>query len=160
MEKVNMNSKNNTSSNNKIKDKGKIKGYRFRCQYQKGVTCISDSVESYKPITSCQIIISLSKLAMKVKDQLGKKAGGKVALQVLKIHEFVIRELYNKNNIGHGNSHSYYLDKRNKNKEQRSERIDIQFVGEYGAKDNQYKLIETYIKKYRKFKHWDKILQS
>ena len=46
-----------------------------------------------------------------------------------------------------------------KNKEKRSERVDVEFRGCYGTKDKS-SVIEKYIKGYRKLKHWDSILNS
>ena len=68
---------------------------RFRCQYQKGEhTYVSVVVESENPISSSQIIHALAALAIKVKNKCGKKKGGRVALQVLKIHEYVIKNIH------------------------------------------------------------------
>ena len=64
---------------------------RFRCQYQRGKTYVSETCENQEPITSSQILISLAILVNKVKNEVDWKTGGKVALQVLKIHEFVIK---------------------------------------------------------------------
>ncbi len=120
---------------------------RFRCQYQKKGKCISDSIEKETPITSIQIIVSLCRLATKVRNEVSKKAGEKVALQVLKIHEHIIRDVHGKNNIGHGPTHSYFLNKKN------NERVDIEFYGEYGANDKDNP-INKYIYYYKKTKGW------
>lgn len=127
---------------------------RFRCQYQKGEKiCISECIESVNPISSAEVLLSLASLAVRVKNEYGKKKGGKVALQVLKIHEHVIKNIHSTKSVGTGASKSYYLDKRNKNKTNRSERIDIEFYGEYGKVDKNHKLTE-YINKYRRMKKW------
>jgi len=127
---------------------------RFRCQYQKGENVyVSECVESVNPITSAQIILALAALAVKVKVVFGKKKGGKVALQVLKIHEHVIRNIHNTKCVGSGVSKSYYLDKRNKNKINRSERIDIEFYGRFGSEDK-YHILTEFINRYRKMKNW------
>lgn len=129
---------------------------RFRCQYQKGNNdYVSVVVESDFPISSIQIILALAELAVKVKQQYGKKKGGKVALQVLKIHEYMIRSIHNVESCGDGASKSYYLDKRNKNKLNRKERVDIEFYGKYGMEDKTH-ILNSYILKYRKSKHWFK----
>ena len=126
---------------------------RFRCQYQKGEKiCISECIESVNPISSAEVLLSLASLAVKVKEMYGKKKGRKVALQVLKIHENIIRNNSNKC-IGTGTSKSYYLDKRNKNKTNRSERVDVEFYGEYGSVDSNH-ILTDYIKKYRRMKNW------
>lgn len=138
--------------------KGKEKKNRFRCQYQKGhKICVSESIESDTIITSSQIILALAKLAVKVKKQYKSKAADKVAFKVLQIHEHIMKDIYGHINVG--GRHSYYLDKRNKNKEKSSERVDVEFRGCYGTKDNS-SVIEKYIKGYRKLKHWDSILDS
>lgn len=127
---------------------------RFRCQYQKGEkVCVSECIESLYPISSAEIIRALAALAIKVKGKYGKEKGGKVALRVLKIHEYVIKNIHRSKCISTGASKSYYLDKRNKNKTNRSERVDIEFYGEYGAEDKTHILTE-YINKYRKRKNW------
>lgn len=127
---------------------------RFRCQYQKGEEiCVSECIESTNPITSAEILLALASLAVKVKKEHGKKKGEKVALQVLKIHEHIIRDIHRLKCFGNGASKSYYLDKRNKNKDKRSERVDVEFYGEYGAEDNKHVLTE-YINRYRSMKEW------
>lgn len=50
---------------------------RFRCQYQKGKTCESQTIESDVPISSEQILLSLIMLAVDVKKKYGKEKGGK-----------------------------------------------------------------------------------
>lgn len=127
---------------------------RFRCQYQKGEkVCVSECIESQYPISSAEILRALAALAIKVKGMYGKEKGGKVALQVLKIHEYVIKNIHKSKCVGTGASKSYYLDKRNKNKTNRSERVDIEFYGEYGAEDKTL-ILTDYINKYRKSKDW------
>ena len=128
---------------------------RFRCQYQKGEKVyVSESIESKIPISSAQIILALATLAVKVEEKYGKKKGGKVALQILKIHEHVIRNIHDTKSVGTGVfSKSYYLDKRNKNKTNRSERGDLEFYGHFGFKDNTHILTE-YINRFRKMKNW------
>ncbi|MEY8687939.1 hypothetical protein AB9N12_18100 [Bacteroides sp. AN502(2024)] len=129
---------------------------RFRCQYQKGQSdYVSELVESKRPISSAQIIVALASLALKVRDKFGKKKGGKVALQVLRIHEYIIKNIHNTMGSGTGASKSYYLDKRNKNKQNRTERIDIEFYGEYGFEDKSH-ILNPYIIKYRETKGWFK----
>lgn len=128
---------------------------RFRCQYQKGEkTYASEIIESETPITSAQIIFALSKLAITVRDTISKRKGGKVAFQVLKIHEYVMKSIHGKDNIGNGPIQSFYLDRRNKNKINRSERVDIEFYGDFGEEDLESP-VNSYIKHYRKLKHWD-----
>ena len=126
---------------------------RFRCQYQKGKTCESQTIESDVPISSEQILLSLIILAVDVKKKYGKDKGGKIALQVLKIHEHVMRDIYGRNCVGHGHLHSYYLDVRNKSKEKRSERIDLEFYGEYGRTDVNHNM-HKYVEMYRRSKSW------
>lgn len=126
---------------------------RCRCQYQKGELCISEKYESEEPITCSQIMLSLVKLALKVRDSEGEKLGGKVALKVLQIHERIMRSLWNIKNKDHL-SKSFYLDKRNKNKINRSERVDIELFGDYASETSDSPIVR-YIKYYRKMKHWD-----
>lgn len=129
---------------------------RFRCQYQKGEhTYVSVVIESENPISSSQIIHALAALAIKVKNKCGKKKGGRVALQVLKIHEYVIKNIHGEKCHDTGTSKSYYLDKRNKNKLNRCERVDIEFYGNYGREDKKH-ILNSYILKYRKLKNWFK----
>ena len=127
---------------------------RFRCRYQKGELCVSDSIEDEKPITSSQILLSLARLAIKVKDNVNRKTGCKVALKVLGIHEFVMKSIHGNNNIGNGPINSYPLGKTNKNKIERSERIDLECYGLFGASDNSSKL-NKYILMYREYKKWN-----
>lgn len=127
---------------------------RFRCQYQIGEkTYESVTVDSENPITSVQILSSLAELAIKVYKNVSRKKGGKVALQVLKTHEFVMRDIHGRKNIGNGPMKSYYLDKRNKKKIKRSERVDIEFYGEFGIEDI-HSPLNKYIQYYRKTKRW------
>ena len=93
---------------------------RFRCQYQKGKLCVSDSIENENPITSSQILLSLARLAIKVKEIVNWKTGFKVALNVLRIHEFIMKNIHGKNNIGNGPINSYPLGKTNKKKNQQA----------------------------------------
>lgn len=127
--------------------------HRFRCQYQKGKTCISESFESEHPITSTQILTSLAKLAIKVGKEVNLKTGGKVSLKVLKIQEYVIRCIHNNNNIGYGPINSFYLNHTGKNKIDKSERIDLEFYGSYGEADK-ISIINRYITKYKEIKGW------
>lgn len=129
---------------------------RFRCQYQKGEhTYVSEVIESENPISSSQIILALAALAIKVKNKCGTNKGGRVALQVLKIHEYVIKNIHGEKCHNTGCSKSYYLDKRSKNKLNRCERVDIEFYGDYGREDDGH-ILNTYILKYRKMKNWFK----
>lgn len=127
---------------------------RFRCQYQKGKLCVSDSIEDENPITSSQILLSLARLAIKVKDIVNWKTGCRVALNVLRIHEFIMKNIHGKNNIGNGPINSYPLGKTNKDKIERSERIDLECYGSFGASDNSSKL-NKYILMYREYKKWN-----
>ena len=132
------------------------KSNRFRCQYQMGKICISETFESESPISSAQIIITLANLAVKVNHELNEEVGGRVALHVLIIHEFIMKNVHGHYCIGNGESKSYYLDKTSKNKSFNSERVDVEFRGIYGIKKtNPLNLITNYIEKYREYKHWD-----
>ena len=64
---------------------------RFRCQYQKGKTCESQTIESDVPISSEQILLSLIMLAVDVKKKYGKDKGGKIALDYV---EDEVKEAY------------------------------------------------------------------
>jgi hypothetical protein len=127
---------------------------RFRCQYQKGKLCVSDSIEDENPITSTQILSSLARLAIKVKDEVNWKTGCKVALKVLMIHEFVMKNIHGNNILGNGQINTYLLGKTNKKKMERSERIDLECYGSFGASDNSSKL-NKYILMYREYKKWN-----
>ena len=126
---------------------------RFRCQYQKGNTCVSETFESEYSISSAQILYSLAKLAISVGKEVGSKTGGLVALKVLKIHEFVIKSIHGNENVGANKKKSYYLNKKSRNKIDNSERIDIEFYGKFGVSDVSNP-ITRYIKMYRKYKSW------
>lgn len=126
---------------------------RFRCQYQKGNICISETFESEKSISSAQILFSLAKLAISVGKEVGSKTGGLVALKVLKIHEFVIKSIHGNDNVGNGPMKSYYLNKKCRDKISNSERIDLEFYGKFGVSDESNPLTR-YIKIYRKYKGW------
>ena len=127
---------------------------RFRCQYQKGDICVTEHFESEAPISSSQIIFSLAKLAIKVQKEVGVKTALKVALKVLGIHEYVMKNIHGKNNVGNGPVKSFYLNNGSKNKIERSERIDIECYGSFGVSDNSNEL-NRYIQIYRKFKKWN-----
>ncbi len=124
--------------------------HRFRCQYQKGKIEISESIESSTPITNPMMIEVLAKLAIKVKREKGEKLGGIVALQVLKIHEYIMK---NFRNDGVGFKKPFYLNKKSKNKEERTERIDIEIYGKINAR-NSGLCLDKYIELYRKSKGW------
>lgn len=126
---------------------------RFRCQYQKGKTCVSQSFESEHPITSAQILVSLAKLAIKVGNKVNLKTGRKVALKVLKIQEYVIKCIHDNNNIGNGPINSFLLNHTGKSKIDKSERIDLEFYGPYGESDKT-SIINRYITKYKEMKGW------
>lgn len=128
---------------------------RFRCQYQKGDICVPEHFESEAPISSSRIMLSLAKLAIKVRKEVNMKTGLKVALEVLKIHEYVMKNIHGKNNVGDGPIKSFYLNKKSKNKIDRSERIDIECYGSFGASDISSKL-NNYILMYREYKKWNK----
>jgi len=127
---------------------------RFRCQYQKGDICVPEHFESDAPISSSRIMLSLAKLAIKVQKEVNMKTGLKVALEVLKIHEYVMKNIHGKNNVGDGPIKSFYLDKKSKNKIDRSERIDIECYGSFGASDN-LSMLNKYIMMYRERKKWN-----
>ena len=135
-------------NNKKIKYKN-----RFRCQYQKGDTCISQNFNSNNPISAPDIILTLSKLAVKVKEEINSEVGGRVALQVLKIHEYFIKTV-NLQKHGNRKNKSYYFDPKAKNKTDRSERVDLEILGDYGL-DNKTLTLSTYIKRYRQIKGWE-----
>lgn len=127
---------------------------RFRSQYQKGDICVTEHFESEAPISSSQILLSLAKLAMKVQKEVNTKTGLKVALEVLRIHEHVMKNIHEKDNVGGGPMKSFYLDKKSKNKMERSERIDIECYGSFGASDN-LSMLNKYIMMYREYKKWN-----
>lgn len=136
----------------KKKEKEKEKKFRFRCQYQKGDTCLSEKVNSHTPISAAEIILCLSTLAVKVKNEKSSELGDKVALKVLKIIEDNIIMVKNKKK-GYGKSKSYYFNPTAKRKDDKSERVDLEFRGDYGLNDGSTKLT-TYIKMYRQMKGW------
>lgn len=125
----------------------------FRCQYQKGKICLSETIRHKQPITAPEILIALCKLAIQVKEKINEKKGGRVALQVLAIHEQFIKTI-NYSKIGNGASKSYYLDHKSKKKNNRSERIDLEFIGVYGL-DDPDNIVSQYIHNYRELKKWN-----
>lgn len=125
---------------------------RFRCQYQKGdEICESEPLESDSPITYEQVLVALASLAVKIGYLYGDKPGGEVALKVLEIHERVILDMYPNQHCGDGKSKSYYFNLQDKNKIERSERVDIQFWGEFEGGKPSHPL-HHYIELYRKSK--------
>jgi hypothetical protein len=126
--------------------------YYFRCQYQKEDVCISVVIRDNEHISAERILISLAKLAVKVRREVNFKTACRVALQVLKIHEQFI-ESVQFNKLGNGNSKSYYLNKQSKNQNNKSERIDLEFYGNYGQLKD-FNDISKYIKYYRVMKGW------
>lgn len=127
---------------------------RFRCQYQKGVICVSEAFESKNSISSAQILILLARLAIKVGKQVDAKTGGRVALKVLSVHEFIIKSIHGNDNKGNGPMKSYYLNDKSRDKIKNSERIDLEFYGVYGLSDES-NIATRYIKMYRKKKGWN-----
>ena len=124
------------------------KNHRFRCQYQKGKLCISHQFTSDTPISYEDVIISLASLAIKVRDEIGDEVAGKVALRVLRIHHHIIMDMYPTEHCGHGESKSYYLDLQDKNKEKRTERIDVQLWGQFKGGELSHPL-RHYVELYR-----------
>ena len=124
----------------------------FRCQYQKGNICVSEVLKSKEKISTPEILLTLCKLAVKVQNEVDPKVGSRVALEVLKIHEDFIQSIqYLK--VGTGASKSHYLDLSSKDKTDRTERVDLEFYGEYGL-DKKEHCLSRYIKLYRKMKGW------
>lgn len=111
------------------------KRHYFRCQYQLGnIIEESEKVEGEGYLGIEQMILVLLKLVMKVKNNHGEKAGGKVAIQVLR---FIFKLLHNVEIdwVDDGKSKSKYLNqKQAKNKTAASERFDVEFLG-IGGRD-------------------------
>lgn len=129
-----------------------VKRHRFRCQYQKGDdTCVSDPIDSDYPITYEQVLFSLASLAVKVQQKYGDELGGQVALKVLGIHEHIIIDMYQYQHWGNGESKSYYFNLQDKNKIERTERVDVQFWGKFRGGEASHPL-NHYIDIYRKSK--------
>ncbi len=125
----------------------------FRCQYQKGDIYKSITLNSDNPISTPDILVTLCKLALKVRDEIDYKTGKRVALEVLKIHEKFIKSIeYSKSR--NGASKSYVINKSRK-KGVKVERIDLEFFGEYGVISNKHPLA-NYITLYREMKGWNK----
>lgn len=126
--------------------------YYFRCQYQKGKTCVPVVKTSKEAISAPEILTALCELAIKVKDEINPETGKKVALEVLSIHEHFIKTIrYLK--VGTGASKSYSLDRKSKKRNNRTERVDLEFYGEYGIDDENHP-ISKYIELYRQMKDW------
>lgn len=126
--------------------------YGFRCQYQKGNECISVCINSEKAIGCEEIMVALAELAVKVQYYKNDKTGGEVALQVLMIHGRIMKDFFQR----HINEFkkSYYLNRKSKRKEYRTERVDIEFYGDFGG-ENKKHILNNYIHKYRKAKGWN-----
>ena len=111
------------------------KRHYFRCQYQLGnIIEESEKVEGEGYLGIEQMILVLLTLVMKVKNNHGEKAGGKVAIQVLR---FIFKLLHNVEMdwVDDGKSKSKYLNqKQAKNKTAASERFDVEFLG-IGGRD-------------------------
>ncbi len=126
--------------------------HRFRCQYQKdGIDDVSDTFESIDSITSDDIMLSLARLAVKVKNEINEDIGGRVALKVLEIHEFIIKNFTNMDNDGF--CKSFKFDDTAKNTKDRSERVDIEIRGKYTSQSHD-NVMSNYIELYRKQKGW------
>lgn len=130
------------------------KRHYFRCQYQLGsIIDESEKVEGEGYLGIEQMILVLLKLVMKVKNNHGKEAGGKVAIQVLK---FIFKLLHNAEMDWEdtGKSKSKRLNiKQAKSKIAASERFDVEFLG-IGGRDKLTneaitRLIATYKKMVR-----------
>lgn len=131
------------------------RNFYFRCQYQRGEICVSEIIEDQDHISVENIFIALARLAVKVSREVDRKTGEKVALQVLKIHEFFMKSVED-NKYGTGSSKSHYINEKSKNKKNSSERVDIECFGEYGLIKNTFPMISKYIEFYRKMKGWIK----
>lgn len=127
--------------------------FYFRCQYQKGEICISEVIENDEDIPIEDILVALSRLPIKVAKEVNRKAGEKAALQVLEIHNYLIKTVEERKS-GTGNSKSYYTDSKSKRRKNRTERIDIECYGEYGLIRETYPMVTKYIEIYRKIQNW------
>lgn len=111
------------------------KRHYFRCQYQLGnIIDESEKVEGEGYLGIEKMIPVLLKLVMKVKNNHGNEAGGKVALKALR---FIFQLLHNVDMDWEdtGKSKSKYLNiKQAKNKTAASERFDVEFLG-IGGRD-------------------------
>src|SRR6185312_12710724 len=103
--------------------------YFFQCQYQVGKEVLASSTvkdESY--ITAAKMMEALCSLAIKVKNIVDPKTGGRVALEVVHILKDLIYNV-SQDRRGKGESKSYYMDIKSKHKANRSERVDVIFYG-------------------------------
>ena len=98
-----------------------------------------------------EFMVALAELEVKVQYYKNDKTGGEVALQVLMIHERIMKDFFLRYNNEF--KKSYYLSCESKRKEYRTERMDIEYYGDFGGEDKKYKLNE-YIHKYRETKGW------
>lgn len=107
----------------------------FRCQYQIGGNTESEVVVDTEYISARMMTLALVKLAVKVKNNINYKTGGKVAMMVLYIINDLIKNVH-MDQQGTGGSKSYYLDRKSKYKDKRTERVDVEFYG-IGGRDKE-----------------------
>lgn len=126
------------------------KRFYFRLQYQKGKDIITAEViegKGYLPIS--KMMETILAFVMKVIKERGGDVGGKIALQGLKL----IFRLFNQVETdwnGDGQSVSHKLNfKTAKDKEGRSERFDVEFLGIGGRDDESNELISKLIQTYK-----------
>ncbi len=123
--------------------------FYFLIQYQKGDIIISENINGngYLPISL--MIDTILKFVVKVKSEQGIEIGGKVALKGLRLI-FLLCSRSNLDWVGNGESVSKYLNlKQSKDKVERSERFDIEFMGIGGRDDLSNKVITQFITIYK-----------
>lgn len=125
--------------------------YYFRCQYQAGKLCISTIRTSNQFISAKDMLTCLAELSVKVRNEVDATTGGRVALQVLNIFKDIIKNT-DYERFGTGGSVSRYLDPKSKYKENRTERVDVEFFGKGGRDDYSNPQISRFIHLWKKTK--------
>jgi hypothetical protein len=123
--------------------------YFFQCQYQVGKEVqVSTIVKDAEYSSVAQIMTALARLAIKVKDQVDPKTGGRVALEVVHIIKDLIGSV-NYDKQGNARSKSYYMGRGSKHKANCSEYVDVIFYGSGGKDDQKIEDVSRFIHYFR-----------
>jgi hypothetical protein len=123
--------------------------YYFRVQYQKGNFEISESISGCGYLSISKMIMTILTFVMKVKNEVGVEQGGKMALKGL---EYIFKLCHNvdMDRKGTGASESTYISLNSaKDRTDRSERFDVEFLGLGGRDDLSNDVITRFIKCYK-----------
>lgn len=125
------------------------KRYYFRVQYQKGTYEISEKTEGVGYLPISEMIETILKFVVKVKNEAGEELGGKMALEGLKL---IFKLCYNVDMDWQdtGGSKSKYINRSSaKNKIERSGRFDYEYQGLGGRDDLSNEVITRFIRAYK-----------